>query len=117
VKTAGDFVRGFVELAACMQFREHNLGSRNFFGFMNVHWNTPAIVDNRNAIIDVDRDIDFVAVARQRLIDGVIDDFIDKMMQSPFARVADPGLLRPLCCPPYSPMLLEFLARPFFTNV
>ena len=89
MKTAGDFVGGFVELAACMQFREHDLGSGNFFRLMNVHRNTPAIIDNGNAIIDVNRHIDFVAVTCQSFIDGVVDDLIDEVVKSPFAGVTD----------------------------
>ena len=56
---------------------------------MHIHWNTAAIIDDRDAVIRMDRDIHLIAVASQRLIDRVIDDLIDQMMQTALRRTAD----------------------------
>ena len=56
---------------------------------MNINRNAAAVVDDCNAVIDVNGYINVVAVTRQSLIDGIIDDLIDQMMKSQLARVTD----------------------------
>jgi hypothetical protein len=56
---------------------------------VNVNWDPTAVIDYRHRIVDVDRDIDLVAMAGERFVDGVVDDFVDEMMQTHLSRRAD----------------------------
>ncbi len=48
---------------------------------MDVHWNAPAVVQNRNGLIFMNDDLDCVAVSGQGLVDRVIHHLIDQMME------------------------------------
>ena len=75
-----------------MQLGEHHLrGGQPFAARQvhHVHGNAAAIVDNGDGVVDVDDDVDLFGVARQRLIDGVVDNFVDEVMQPHFAGRAD----------------------------
>ena len=43
--------------------------------------NAAAVVHDRHRIIDVDRDVDLVAVAGERLVDRVVHDFVDEVVE------------------------------------
>ena len=89
VKTARNFVRSFIELAPRVELCKHNLGGGDSFRLMNVHGNTAAIVDYCDAIIDVNRYVNLVAITGQSLVNGVIHNFIYEVMKSPFTGVTD----------------------------
>src|SRR5581483_2904237 len=89
VQAAGNFVGSFVEFAAGVKFGQHDFGGGNVFGRMNVDGNAAAVVGYGDAVIDVNDDFDRVAVPGKRLVDRVIDDFIDQMVQTALAGVAD----------------------------
>ncbi len=72
-----------------MEFSQHDFRGGNFFSLMKVDGNTATIVDHRNAIIDVNSHFDRVAMASQRFVDGVIDDFKNEMVETSLARVTD----------------------------
>ena len=40
-----------------------------------------AVVDDGDRAVDVDRDVDLIAEAGQRLVDRVVDDFVDEVVQ------------------------------------
>ncbi len=50
--------------------------------------NAAAVVNDGDGVVDVDGDFDVRGVAGQGL-DGVVDDFVDEMMESHFPRGAD----------------------------
>src|SRR4029453_3013888 len=89
MKATRNFVRSFIELAASVELRKHDFGGGDFLRFMNVHRNTTAIVDHRNAIIDVNRYINLVAVTYQSFVNGVVHNFIDEVMKSPLTGVTN----------------------------
>src|SRR5918999_4341878 len=89
MEPAGNFVRSLVELAAGVELGEHDFGSGNFFGGMNVDRNSSAVVDDRNAVIDVNGDFDRVAMAHKGFINRVINNFVYQMMQAAFGGIAD----------------------------
>src|SRR6266498_2549106 len=89
VQTAGDFVRGFVELAAGVELGEHDFGGGNVFSGMDVDGDAATIVDHRDAVIDVNGDFDRIAMSHERFIDGVINDFKNEMVQTPLTGIAD----------------------------
>jgi hypothetical protein len=88
VQTARDLVAVVVELAAGVQHRQHDLGGR-LAALVTIHRDAAAVVDDRHRIVDVDRDVDLVAVSGQRLVDRVVDDLVDEVMQPGRARRAD----------------------------
>ena len=92
VQSAGDFVGGGVEFAAGVQLGEHHLHGGHLLAVgqvHHVHGNAAAVVDDGDGVVDVDDDVDFLGVAGQGLVDGVVDDFVDQMMQSHLAGRAD----------------------------
>ena len=44
--------------------------------------NAAAVVDDGDRAVDVNRDVDLIAEARQRLVDRVVDDFVDEVVQA-----------------------------------
>jgi hypothetical protein len=89
VQTAGNFVGSVVELTASMQFGQHDFGGRNFFRGMNIDGYTAAVIDHSDAVVDMNGDFDAVAMTGQRFIDGIVDNFVNQMVQTPFAGVPD----------------------------
>ena len=64
-----------------MQLGEDHLGGRLSFLFVNVNRHTPTVVPHRHGLARMDDDIDLVAVAGQRLVDGVVDELLDHVMK------------------------------------
>ncbi len=92
VQAAGDFVGGGVEFAACVQLGKHDLHGRHTHAAGQIHHvdgNAAAIVDDGDRVVDVDDHVDFLGVAGESLIDGVVDDFVDEVMQAHLAGRAD----------------------------
>ena len=77
-----------VELAAGMENGQHHF-SRGLAAGVAIHGNAAAVVDHRDRAVDVNRDVDLVAEASQRLVDRVVDDFEDEVMEAADGRVAD----------------------------
>src|SRR5262245_3963308 len=89
MQTAGDFIRSLVEFATGMQFGKHDLGSGNTFRRMNIDRDPATVVAYSDAVVDMDRDIDLIAMTDQRFVNGVVDDLVDQMMKTPLRRIAD----------------------------
>ncbi len=81
VQPARHLVATLVELAAGVQNRHRQLDSRNLFGGMNVDRYAAPVVDNGYRVIGVNRRSNAVGITSQRLVDRVVDDFINEMMQ------------------------------------
>src|SRR5260370_22682369 len=56
---------------------------------MTIDGNATAVVDDRNRTVDVDRGVDLIAESCQRLVDRVVDYFVDQMMQAGGSRRPD----------------------------
>ena len=80
VQAAGHLVAVVVELAAGVQHGQHDFGRRLAAG-VAIDGNAAAVVDDRDRVVDVDRDVDLVAEAGQRLVDRVVDDLVDEVVQ------------------------------------
>jgi hypothetical protein len=72
-----------------MKLREHDFGGGDFFRRMEIDGNAAAVVDDRHAIVDVDFNLDLITEAGERLVDGIIHDFVNEVMQAPLTGVAD----------------------------
>ena len=56
---------------------------------MHVDRDAAAVVDDRDGVVFLDGHVDVVAIARERLVDGVVDDFVDEVVQAALRRRAD----------------------------
>ena len=84
VQTARDFVAAPAKLAAGMQLGEDHLQGR--LSALVLHWidgNAAAIVGDGRGVVPVEGDLDVVAEAGQRLVDGVVHDLPNEMVEAP----------------------------------
>src|SRR5436309_195667 len=56
---------------------------------MLINWYSSTVVRDRDAAIEVDLDHDISAVAGHRLVDGIINDFVDEMVEPTLREVTD----------------------------
>src|SRR5260370_40155176 len=91
VGAAGDFVSRRVEFPAGMKRGQYDLGRCDFLAVHDhvVNWDTTAVINNGDRVIDVDGDVDLGGETGQRFVDRVVDDFVDQMMQAHFAAGTD----------------------------
>ena len=81
VQPAGHLVGVAVELPARMQLGHDDLGRRDAL-LMDLHRDAPAVVGHRHRGVLVDADADAVGMAREGLVDAVVDDFVDHVVQA-----------------------------------
>ena len=81
VQAAGNLVDAAAELAAGVERGEHGLDAGEARLLMTVDGDAAAVVDDADAAVLVDRDLDAVAEAGHRLVDGVVDDLVDQVVQ------------------------------------
>ena len=90
VEPAGDLVAAAVaELAAGVQHGEHDLGGGPLLLLHRVDRDAAAVVGDRDAVVGMDRDLDLVGLAGQRLIDRVVHHLVDQVVEAARARRAD----------------------------
>ena len=82
VQTAGDLVAPAAELAACVQHGENDLKCALAGLLLNINGDAAAVIGDGNDVARLYDYLDTVAVACKRLIDGVIDNFIHKVVQT-----------------------------------
>ena len=88
VEAARDLVAVVVELATGMEHGQHDLGRRSPAD-VSIDRNTTAVINDRHGLVDVQGDADLIAEAGERLVDRVVDDFVDEVMQAERTRRAD----------------------------
>src|SRR5258707_1500292 len=88
VKTTGNLVRGRIEFSAGVQDGKHDLSCGELFSviFHVIHGDAASVVHDGNGVIDVNRDVDAIAVASQSLVNRVVDDFVHDMLKSHLSR-------------------------------
>ena len=90
MQAAGDLVAAAVaELAAGVQHGQHDLGGGALLLLVHVDGDAAAVVGDRDAVVRVQHDLDRVAVAGERLVDGVVDDLVDQVVEAALAGRAD----------------------------
>ena len=90
VQAARDLVAAAVaELAAGVEHGQDDLGRRALLLLVHVDRDAAAVVADRDAIVRMQNDLDGVAVAGERLVDGVVDDLVDEMVEPALTRRAD----------------------------
>ena len=89
VETAGDFVGRVVEFTTGVENGEGDFAGGFLFDGMDIDRNTAAIIRHGDGVIDIDNDFDVAAVAGERFVNGIVDDFIDEMVEAAFMCVAN----------------------------
>src|SRR6267378_3754026 len=89
VQTARNLVGRVLELAAGVEHGQHDFRRRLAGLLVRVDRDPAAVVADGDRAVGVQNDLDRVAEAAERLVDGVIDNLVDQMMQAVGARVAD----------------------------
>ena len=80
MKTAGNRVTATAELTASVQDGHNDLNRWLVLGRVLVNGNTASVIDDANATIGQDRDLNMVRVASQGLVNGVIYNLIHQVM-------------------------------------
>ena len=89
VQAAGHLVAAAAELAARVQHRQADLDRRTPHFRVDADGEAAPVVADGDRAVLVQRHVDALAVARQRLIHGVIHNFVHQMVQSAAVRRAD----------------------------
>ncbi len=89
VQSARHLVCVSIEFAARVQLRQHHFGGRDLLGLVYIDRDPAPVVDNGYRIIYMDEDFDAVAVTGERFVYGIINDFIDQVVEAHLARRAD----------------------------
>ena len=82
VQAAGNLIGVLVELAARVQLGHDDFGGGDAFFLVNIDRHAAAVVAYGNGTIGVQRDVNAIAVTGERLVDGVVDDFVDHLVQA-----------------------------------
>ncbi len=86
VQTARHLVGILVELAACVQLGEHDLGGRALgivvVVLLDARRDAAAIVAHGARTVGVERHLTALRVTSQNLVDGVVDDLVNHVMQA-----------------------------------
>ena len=82
VQTAGHLVGVLVEFAAGMQLGHDDFGCRDAFPGVNVRRDAAAVVGHGDRSVGIEGDRHEICMTGQRLIDGVVDDFVDHVMKT-----------------------------------
>ena len=89
VQAAGDLVARAAELAARVQHRVDDLDGGLALRRVHPDGDAAPVVAHADHIAFKDLDFNMRAVARERLVDAVVDDLINEVMQPPRRRRAD----------------------------
>ncbi len=89
VETAGNFVGRIVEFSARMKLRHNDRYGREVFLFVHVHRNAAPVVVHGDRAVQVNLHSNVVAVARESFVDAVVNNLVDKMMQTFGGDIAD----------------------------
>ena len=82
VETSGDLVRVVVELAAGVEHRHDDFGSRSSLFFVIVDRYPTTVVGDRHGLVRVNDHRHFGAVACKRLVNGIVDGLEHHMMKA-----------------------------------
>ncbi len=82
VQAAGDLIAVAAEFTARMQYGQNDFQCRNAHLRMDADRNAASVVAHRDDAVRLKRDLDVGAVARERLVDGVVDNFVHQMVQT-----------------------------------
>src|SRR4029079_5613220 len=80
----GPGIPAAAELAAGVEDRVHDLDRRSTLGPVDVDRDASAVVDDADGAVLEDGHIDDGRIARERLVDRVVDDLVDEVVETPW---------------------------------
>ncbi|MPM70900.1 hypothetical protein SDC9_117861 [bioreactor metagenome] len=89
MEAAGDLIAAAAEFSAGVEDGKHHLQGGLACLLLDIHRDAPAVVHNRDDISRQNAHRDIVAVPGQRLVDGVVHNFVYQMVQARRGRGAD----------------------------
>ena len=89
VQTTADFVRALVELASGVEDGHYHFKCRLVQLLMLVYGDASSVILNGYRLVLVDGHFDVRAIARHRLVDGVVNGLVDEVVETLFADVSD----------------------------
>jgi hypothetical protein len=89
VKSARNGVAAIAELSTRVENCEDNFERWFLFDWMDIYWNSAAVINYSHSTIGKKGDVDLGAISCKRFIDCVIDDFVNQVMQAPLAGGTD----------------------------
>jgi len=89
VEAAGHLVAAVVELAARVEDRQRHFHRRLLQLRVGIHRNAAAVVRDGHRAVGGQFDLDAAAIARQRLVDGVVHHLVHAVVQPALEGVAD----------------------------
>jgi hypothetical protein len=72
-----------------MENGKNNFKGRFLFDWVDINWNATTVIGYAHAAINKKGNVYFGAISGQRLVNGVIDDFVDKVVEAPLTSGAD----------------------------
>lgn len=82
MQTAGHLVGILVELSARVQLRHDDFGGGNAFGRVDIGRNAAPVIRDRHRPVGVQRHRHQIGMTGKRLVDGVVDHFVDHVVQA-----------------------------------
>ncbi len=89
MRAAGKFIAALAVFAAGMQRGQNQFHAGQAGILVDVHRNAAPVVADGDRAIHMDRHLDVVAVPREMFVHGIVQHFLDAMMQRAFVRAAD----------------------------
>jgi hypothetical protein len=89
VKSAGDFIRTAAELSSGVQSSHYSFQGGFSGGWVDIYGDATTVVLNRDYTFGIQFDFYQVTKASHGLIDGVIENFVDQVMQTALVGAAD----------------------------
>ncbi len=81
VQTTRHLVRVGIEFPAGVKDCHDHFRRRLALAFVHIHGNATTIIGHRDALVAMDGDENFLAIARQSFVNGIVDDFEHHVMQ------------------------------------
>jgi len=89
VQATGDLVAAVAELAAGVEHGQRDGDRGQAVGGVHLDREATAVIGDRDAAVGQDLHVDPLAVAGQRLVDGVVHDLVDQVVQAALTGGAD----------------------------
>ena len=88
MQTAGHLVAVAAKFSSGMENRQHHFDRRPA-ALVHVDGNAPAVIDDGNTVVGVNRYRNLTAISGERFVDRIINDFINKVMKAALRCAAD----------------------------
>ena len=89
VQTTRYFIAIFIEFTAGVQHRQNDFESRFALFLVHIGGDTSTVIFDCDRVVLVDGYLDIGAIARQSLVDRVVDNLIDQVVQTLLAHITN----------------------------